>query len=164
MTRATKLMDEGRYQEAVAAALAQASEVPKAASFGELAYAYLGVGDRERALDAVNRAVQMAPEEPAYRFLRARVEFMLHRPSEAGEDLEQVELLSERFNNFYYVDSARLLAAACRVEVGDSEGAFALLAQLTRAVKVHAGRLLTNAGVAQAARDLKRPRGQLSLS
>jgi thioredoxin-like negative regulator of GroEL len=160
MTRASELLDRGRYAEAVDAAVARVRQEWSAPALSELAYAFLGVLDYENALSAASHAVAAAPDEPAYRFLKARVEFMLHRPWEASEDLEQLQVLSERLHDSYYADSAALLAAACKVEEGDSAGAFSLLARIPPAVKVHAGRLLTSASVAQAAHDLDRPREQ----
>ena len=144
----TRLMRQGLPGEALQSALsnvAHAPDDPRALS--TLAHTLMATGDYAGADAAAGRAVALAENEPAFRFLHARTRFVLGDYTSALAESEAGRSYSASGESSYYLESCSLLAAACLVAVGQSDRALELLAGVGESCVVRAGQPLTKAAV-----------------
>ena len=113
--------------DASAPAADAAASPANAADLARRGAAFAARRDFEQALQDFNRACELAPDEPSYRYQRASVEFALRQPDPAAADLDRALTLKPG-----YVD-ALVLRAEYRRSKKDREGALADLDAADRA-------------------------------
>lgn len=149
------LLRQGNIEKAVSRAKQIAESENTGESYSDLTYAFLGARNVEAALEAATSAVRSNPREPAFRFLRARIEFMHGNAARAFHDAQRSVKYSEELHNEYYVASSQLLAAASLVKLSRLQDARAILERVNEDVQVFAGELITRASVMNSLRGLR---------
>ena len=106
------LIKSGAFEKAVELAKAAVEQDSTSAeSWGVLSHAYEITGDIESAIQAANHSVDLAPEEPAYRFHRGWLHLLVDCAQDAFDDMKEVLTRSQSLGNDYYAEMAAFLAA-----------------------------------------------------
>jgi predicted aspartyl protease/tetratricopeptide (TPR) repeat protein len=95
-----------------------------AQDFGQRGNARAARNDNKGALADMNRAVELAPDNPEYRFQRGLAVLISGRPGDAKADLDRALTLKPNY------PEALLLRASARIRTGDKAGSRADLAAL----------------------------------
>jgi tetratricopeptide (TPR) repeat protein len=104
--------------------IALTEEFPEAPDvWCDLAYLYSRQGDRVSSVDALGRAIALAPDEPVYLFDRARYNAALGEYRSVIDDASRGIEISERLKFLYYKDSLIFLRAYAMVALGNSAAA-----------------------------------------
>lgn len=85
LVQAIKAVNSGRFTEALAILSAMTSSYRNARWFYVSALAYNGTGDTARALDLIQKAIQMEPDNPVYKQLYREFNNISQRAAEATE-------------------------------------------------------------------------------
>lgn len=164
MTHVVELLRQGRAKDAVTFARRQVSDAPRdSEAYASLAHALMVKRDYQEAVEAVSRAIDFAPHDPALHFLRCRANYAREQFDSALADALRAVEESERAQDHFYVDSCRLVEASCYCKLGQQQAAQEVLSRLDDDVKVKAGKfLLTRESVLQEAyaTSVHRSRGE----
>lgn len=128
-TRVSRLLRQGDADTAIELARRTSTLSGRPEAFSAWAHALMFVGHYEQALQPASRAVDAAPDEPAYRFLRARVCYAAQEFPQVVEDCD-AGLEGESRTHSYYANSLGVLAAAACWRLGQKDQARQYLANV----------------------------------
>lgn len=124
------LSKKGNYKEAVISLEKGLETTPNAGGFAELSRAYLSLGNREKAKEAILKARELAPENAEHLYMYT---CFLHRPENAGDPvfktLERLVSKTQDDLELSYLHFA--LFKACK-DTGEDDAAFDHLTQACR--------------------------------
>jgi lipopolysaccharide biosynthesis regulator YciM len=146
--KVSNLLRVGNVSDAIKLASQRIADGDESAEiYAALAHAHLFNNEPDAAYEVASKGIDVAPNEPAIRFLRARVSYMSRRYFDVLEDYKF--FLSQDTSKVvqYYASSICLLAAASYVALGNTAEAKAALAMVAADCVVHAGKLITRKDV-----------------
>lgn len=111
-TQTTSLVKQGAFDEAIALIRAAIEQDDGCAeTWALLSHTQEIVGDLEAAIQAADRAIALAPNEPAYWFQRGWLHLLVDAAQNALGDMQKTLTLSRSLNRTYYIETAAFLAA-----------------------------------------------------
>jgi tetratricopeptide (TPR) repeat protein len=125
-SRVIRMLESGETRKAIELAERESTGFRHPEAYSAWAHALMFVGSYERALAPASQAVELAPREPAFRFMRARILYSLGKYEGAAADCEEGLHGSSRVHN-YYEESLALIGAAAYIKERELSRARALL-------------------------------------
>lgn len=142
------LVKRGAFEQAVALARsAVEQDGASAEAWGILSHAHEITGDIESAIQAANRAIERAPNEPSYWFQRGWLHLLVDAARDSLGDMQKVLALGQSLNNDYYAETAAFLAAESLRRLSRYEEALDQCAVVREDFSVHLGGPLAKASL-----------------